>query len=147
MKKIVLPALLLCFVILTLVSCSKSSSNNPKTNAVSLLTGSRWTFVKFEYQLKDGTWVPDPDAADADKFTVGFNTNNTYSTNDLVDGDNEVGTWNFSSNNTVMSTVGGGDVGGYVYTVSTLTSSTLLLTINNYPSGGYYIDERLTFTH
>jgi len=129
-------------------SCKKDSSNSAKSNsAVTLLTSSRWTFQKFEYEEKNGTWIPDPDAVDANKFTEGFNTNNTFTEIDLVNGYNTTGTWNFTSNNTVLTLSNSYDIGqGAAYNVNQLTSSTLVLTDPNYIAVSY-IAVRLTFTH
>jgi hypothetical protein len=129
-----------------LSSCKKDGSSN-SNSAVSLLTSSRWTFQKFEYQKPDGTWIPDPDAVDANKFTIGFSANYATSEIDLVNGYTTAGTWSFSSNNTVITTTVGYDLDPASYTVSQLTSSTLVLTWLNYPQNAAYIDERLTFTH
>ena len=80
MKRYILASI--CLAVTTLLSCGKAGSDNPDSgsNAITLLTGSRWTFQKFEYENKDGTWIADPGAVDADRFTVGFNADNTYST-------------------------------------------------------------------
>ncbi len=45
-------------VSVTLSSCKKDGSNS-SNSAISLLTSSRWTFEKFEYQKPDGTWITD----------------------------------------------------------------------------------------
>jgi len=141
-KNLLIPALLMLLTV-NFYSCKKDSPNSSSSSAVKLLTSSRWTFQKYEYN-QNGTWIADPDAVDADKFTVGFNTNNTFSEYDLTNGETSPGTWNFSSNNTVITTTGGGDIFPAVYTVTVLTSSTLQITNLNYP---VYNGERLTFTH
>lgn len=137
---------LLTVVLVTIPSCKKDGTND-SNSAVSLLTSARWTFQNFQYEKPDGTWIPDPDAVDADKFTVGFATNNTLSEFDEAYNLTIPGTWAFSSNNTVLTTVGSSDLPPAAYTVNTLNASTLVLTQLNYPQGGAYIDERLTFTH
>jgi hypothetical protein len=139
---------LLTMVSITLSSCKKDGSNNSNSSsALSLLTSARWTFQKYEYEKPDGTWIPDPDAVDANKFTIGFSTNYATSEIDIGNGYTTAGTWSFSSNNTVITTTVGYDLQPAAYTVNTLTESTLVLTQLNYPSGSTYIGERLTFTH
>lgn len=140
--KFLLTILFLALIAMCPSSCKKDSSNSG-SNSVKLLTSSRWTFLKFEY-YQNGAWIADPDAIDADEFTVGFNINNTFSENDIRNGETSPGTWNFSSNNTVLTTTGGLDIYAAVYTVTQLSASTLKITNLNYP---LYSGERLTFTH
>lgn len=144
MKRNLLISTLIALLTIGLYSCKKDTSNSA-ASAVKLLTSSRWTFQKYEYN-KNGTWIPDDiDPADPNKFTVGFNANNTFSDYSLIDGSTVTGTWNFSSNSTVLTTTGGDlDMIPAVYTVTQLTSSTLQLTNLNYP---YYSGQRITFKH
>src|SRR5579862_3171461 len=148
MKKILFLLSFISLIAITLFSCKKDGNGNSSSGSdsyVSLLTKARWTFLKFEYQKPDGTWIRDPNAANADQFTVGFNTNNTFDEMHVV-GTTSTGTWNFSSNNTVLTTTGGQDLGNMAYTVNQLTTSALVITMLNYPQGGAYVNERLTFT-
>ena len=141
--------ILLGMVMVTIYSCKKDSNPNNGSGASkpSLLTSSLWTFQKFEYQKPDGSWIPDPDAVDANKFTILFSTNNTTFEHDLVNGYTTSGTWAFSSNSTVLTITAGYDLDATSYNLIQLNASTLQLTYVNYPSGGVYTNERITFIH
>ena len=151
MKKVSIAALLISLIVLALVSCKKDgngNSSNGSESSVSLLTKSRWSFLKGENQKSDGTWIQVSDAVDVNYFTVGFNTNNTLSLINNVNGGDTEGGWSFTSNNTVLTVTGTVyDLQSAAYTVNTLTTSTLVITWLNYPQGAGVIDERLTFTH
>jgi len=130
-------------------SCKKdnSSGNDNGSSKAKLLTASMWTFQKFEYQKPDGNWIPDPDAVDADKFTLLFSTNGTTFEHDLVNQYIASGNWSLSSSDTVLTLTAGNDLNPGSYNLVQLTSSILVLTHVNYPGGGAYTNERLTFTH
>jgi len=136
----------------SLIALSQSCSKNPNgsspggASSVSLLTSSRWTFQKLEYEQPSGTWVADPYASSRDAFTVGFSSNNTTTEYDPANGYNTPGTWAFSSNNTVLTTTQGVEFYPAVYTVNALSSSTLQVTNPNF-AGITYIGIRFTFTH
>ena len=91
--KLSTPTNLLFIVLISIVvSCKKDSGSNSSANSsVSLITNGTWKFQKFEYQRKDGIWIADPDAVDADKFTIAFNSNNTFSELDLVNNNSAAG--------------------------------------------------------
>ncbi len=132
--------LFLCIIVLCMATACKKSTDATNT---ALITGSTWTFQKFEYQQKDGTWIPDPNAVNADKFTVLFNTNGTFFELHQINGYTATGNWALASNATQLTVTGGIDLYG-AYTVSQLTTSSMLLTVQNYPAGTYS-GERLTF--
>jgi hypothetical protein len=144
MKRNLLISALLMLLIANLYSCKKDNSNSSGSSAVKLLTSSRWKFLKYEYS-QNGTWIADPNAADEANFTAGFNVNNTFTLDDTDDAYTESGTWNFSSNNSILTTTGGGlEILAGVYAVTQLTSTTLQITNSNYPNYG---PQRITFTH
>jgi hypothetical protein len=138
---------LLCAAVVGLASCKKDGNSNSGSSAVTLLTSSRWTFTGYQFEQPNGTWVNAANEANADKFTIGFASNFATSEIDQTNGFTTAGTWSFSSNNTVLTTTVGYDLPPAAYTVSVLTSSSLTLTMLNYPQGGSYIDERFTFSH
>jgi hypothetical protein len=155
MKKTVLVLTFFSLLITTLSSCKKDNSasgggNNTSggsgssNSSVSLLTSSRWTFQKREYQ-ENGSWVADPNPTEAIAFNIGFNTDGTSSEFDTATVGVNPGTWAFSSNNTVLTTTGGIALFPAVYTVETLSSSALVLTttINSTTITG----ERFTLGH
>jgi len=155
MKKIVLALIFFSLLIITLPSCKKDSAGSDGNNnnnsggggsssSVSLLTGSRWTFQKREYQ-ENGAWVADPNPTEAIAFNIGFNADGTSTEFDTATVGVNPGTWAFSSNNTVLTTTGGIALFPAVYTVETLSSSALVLTtpINSITITG----ERFTLGH
>lgn len=141
-RNLLIPALIMLLTC-SVYSCKKDSSNASGSTSIKLLTGSRWKFQKYEYN-QNGTWIADPYAADEASFTAGFNVNNTFTLDDTNDAYTESGTWNFSSDNTVLTTTGGGlEVLAGVYTVAQLTPTTLQLINPNYPNYG---PQRISFT-
>ena len=135
----------LALLLLALVAAACKKGGSGSAPSQSLLTGSTWTFVKFEYQQKDGTWIPDPNAQYADRFTVLFNANSTFFELHQANGYNATGSWSLSSSPPQLTVTGGIDISG-TYAVNQLTSSTLQITNTNYATAAYSA-ERLTFTH
>lgn len=137
---------LLC-VIALMPSCKKDANGTTTSSSAAILTKAVWTFQKFEYQKPDGSWIPDPDAVDANRFTVDFNSNGTYTEIDLNNGTTATAQWNFSSNNTVLTLGGGYNTDAANYSVSLLNSTTLILIEPKHPAQATgYTAVRWTFT-
>lgn len=145
MKKSLLVLSVFALLFGTFYSCKKDGKSGSSTQP---LTQAVWTFQKFDYQQSDGgPWTPDPDAIDANKFTIDFNTNGTY-TEIESGGRTSIGTWNFSSNNTVLTISGEDDMDAANYTVSQLNGSSLILIEpSNSSQPGSYLATKWTFTH
>ena len=136
--------ILVVLLLLIMPGCKKDSNNSALKQ--SSLTSGTWTFQKFDYQKNDGTSIADPDAQDADRFTILFNPNATFFQVDQVNGFQSTGSWVISSDGSQLTLTGGEDEIFGTYQIIQLAQNSLVLTNTSYSLySSIYKSIRLTF--